>query len=62
MSAAFQYYLKRHFFCALAQISLFFKANPNYGSRVTGGLELDVKKIEILASMTKAECPKATEK
>ncbi|WP_048902202.1 hypothetical protein [Methanohalophilus mahii] len=62
MSAAFQCNLKRHLFYVLTQIALFFKADPDYGSRVAGGLELDVKEVKILASMTKAECVKATEK
>lgn len=46
----------------LRQTSLFFKADPDYGSRVARGLGLDMKEVERLANMTKEELAKATEK
>jgi len=46
----------------LRQTALFFKADPNYGSRVAKGLGLDIKEVERLANMTKEERAKATEK
>ncbi len=45
----------------LRQTALFFKADPDYGSRVAEGLGLDVKEVERLADMTKEERAKATE-
>lgn len=46
----------------LRQTALFFKADPDYGSRVAKGLGLDVKEVERLANMTSEERAKATEK
>jgi catalase len=46
----------------LRQTALFFKADPDYGSRVAKGLGLDVKEVERIASMTHEERAKATEK
>ena len=46
----------------LRQTALFFKADPDYGSRVAKGLGLDIKEVERLAKMTKEERAKATEK
>lgn len=43
------------------QTALFYKADPEYGSRVAEGLELDVKKIEQLAGMSQEDRVKATE-
>lgn len=42
------------------QTSLFFKCDPEYGSRVAGGLGLDVGEVERLAGMTHEERAKAT--
>ena len=44
----------------LRQTALFFKADPDYGSRVAKGLGLDVKEVESLANMTHEERAKAT--
>jgi len=44
----------------LRQVSLFFKADPDYGRRVAGGLGLDVKEIERLGGMSQDERAKAT--
>ena len=44
----------------LRQSALFFKAEKEYGTRVAGGLKLDVKEIERLAGMTQEERVKAT--
>jgi catalase len=46
----------------LRQTALFFKADPNYGSRVAKGLSLDIKEVERLANMTADERARATEK
>ncbi|SES91409.1 catalase [Methanococcoides vulcani] len=46
----------------LRQTALFFKADPDYGSRVAERLGLDIKEVERLADMTKEERAKATEK
>jgi len=43
------------------QTALFFKADPDYGSRVANGLGPDVKEVERLAKMTTEERVKATE-
>ncbi|AEH61530.1 Catalase [Methanosalsum zhilinae DSM 4017] len=45
----------------LRQAALFFKADPDYGTRVAEGLGLDVQKVKELAEMTKEERAKATE-
>jgi len=45
----------------LRQTALFFKADPDYGSRVAKGLGLDIKEVERLAKMTKEERARATE-
>jgi catalase len=44
----------------LRQTALFYKADPEYGSRVAEGLGLDVKEIEQLAGMTQEDRVKAT--
>jgi catalase len=44
----------------LRQTALFYKAHPEYGSRVAQGLKLDVKEVERLAKMTQEERAKAT--
>ena len=44
----------------LRHSALFFKAEKEYGTRVAGGLKLDVKEIERLAGMTQEERVKAT--
>ncbi|ATU09108.1 hypothetical protein [Methanohalophilus portucalensis] len=62
MKAAFQFNLKRCPFFRFLQTNYFFKADPDYGARVDKYLELDVKEVEKLASMTKEEFAKATEK
>lgn len=46
----------------LRQTALFFKADPDYGSRVAEGLELDMKEVERLAAMSHEERAKATAK
>jgi catalase len=43
------------------QTALFYKADPEYGSRVAEGLGLDVNDVEQLAAMSEAERAKATE-
>jgi catalase len=42
------------------QTALFFKADPEYGRRVTEGLGLDIKEVERLAKMSQDERAKAT--
>jgi catalase len=44
----------------LRQSALFFKADKEYGTRVAGGLKLDVKEVERLAGMTQEERVGAT--
>ncbi len=44
----------------LRQTALFFKADPDYGSRVAEGLKLDIKEVENLANMSHDERAKAT--
>ena len=44
----------------LRQTALFYKADPDYGSRVAQGLGLDVKEIEQLANMSHEERAQAT--
>ena len=46
----------------LRQTALFFKADPDYGSRVAKGLRLDIKEVERLANMTTEERARATDK
>ncbi len=46
----------------LRQTALFFKADPDYGSRVAKGLRLDINEVERLANMTTEERARATEK
>ena len=46
----------------LRQTALFFKADPEYGSRVAKGLGLDMKEVERLAKMSQDERAKATAK
>ena len=45
----------------LRQTALFFKAEPEYGTRVAEGLGIDVKRVEQLAAMSQEERVKATE-
>jgi catalase len=45
----------------LRQTALFYKADPEYGSRVAEGLRIDVKEIERLSKMSQSERAKATE-
>ncbi len=44
----------------LRQTALFYKADPEYGRRVAGGLGLDVQEIERLAGLSQEERVKAT--
>jgi len=44
----------------MRQAALFFKADPEYGRRVTDGLGLDIKEVERLAKMSQDERAKAT--
>jgi catalase len=44
----------------MRQTAIFYKADPEYGTRVARGLELDVKKVERLAGMSQEERVKAT--
>ncbi|MDR2036594.1 MAG: catalase, partial [Bacteroidales bacterium] len=46
----------------LRQTALFYKAHPEYGTRVAEGLGLDVNRIKELAAMSQDERVKATEK
>ena len=46
----------------LRQTALFYKADPDYGTRVAKGLGLDVKEVEKLASMSQEERAAATAK
>lgn len=62
MNAVFQFNLKRCPFFRLLLTNYFFKADFDYGTRMDKYLELDVKEVEKLASMTKEEFAKATEK
>lgn len=45
----------------LRQTAIFYKADPDYGSRVAKGLGLDLKKVESLATMSHDERVKATQ-
>jgi catalase len=44
----------------LRQTALFFKADPDYGRRVAGGLKLDTKEVERLAAMSHEDRARAT--
>jgi len=44
----------------MRQAAIFYKADPEYGTRVAKGLELEVKKVERLAAMSQDERVKAT--
>jgi len=46
----------------LRQSAIFYKADPEYGTRVAKGLDLDVSKVKQLAEMSKEEMVKATAK
>ncbi len=46
----------------LRQTALFYKADPDYGCRVTEGLNLEIKDVERLAGMHKEERARATGK
>jgi catalase len=46
----------------LRQTAVFYKADPEYGTRVAEGLGLDVKEVERLANMAHEERAKATAK
>jgi len=46
----------------MRQTALFYKADPDYGRRVAGGLGLDVKEVEHLAEVSQEERVKATAK
>ncbi|MFC2057056.1 catalase [Chloroflexota bacterium] len=46
----------------LRQTAIFYKANPEYGSRVAEGLKLDVNEVKRLAEMSQEERVKATVK
>ena len=45
----------------LRQTAVFYKADPDYGSRVAEGLELDVKEVKRLADMSQEDRVKATQ-
>lgn len=45
----------------LRQSAVFYKADPEYGTRVAKGLGLDVREVETLAAMSQEERAKATE-
>ena len=44
----------------LRQTAIFFKADPEYGSRVAQKLGLDMKEVEALSAMSQDERAKAT--
>jgi len=44
----------------LCQTALFYKVDPEYGSRVAEGLRLDLEEVRRLAGMTQEERVKAT--
>lgn len=46
----------------LRQTAIFFKADPEYGSRVAEGLGLDIKEVERLAEMSQDDRAEATAK
>jgi len=46
----------------LRQTAVFYKADPEYGTRVAKGLKLDVKEVKRLAEMSQNQRVKATEK
>jgi catalase len=45
----------------LRQAAVFYKAHPEYGTRVAQGLKLDIKEVERLAKMSQEDRAKATE-
>jgi len=45
----------------LRQTAIFYKADPDYGSRVAKGLGLDVKGVKRLAEMSQEERVKSTQ-
>jgi catalase len=45
----------------LRQTALFYKADPDCGRRVAGGLKLKVKEVEAIANMSLEERAKATQ-
>ena len=46
----------------LRQSAVFYKADPEYGTRVAKGLEIDVNEVKRLAEMSQEEREKATAK
>jgi len=46
----------------LRQTALFYKADPDYGTRVAKGLKIDVKEVKRLSEMSHEERAKATER
>jgi len=46
----------------LRQTAIFYKADPEYGTRVAKGLDLDVNEVKRLAEMSQEERAKATAK
>jgi catalase len=44
----------------LRQSAIFYKADPDYGRRVAEGLDLDVAKVQSLASMSQEDRARAT--
>ena len=46
----------------LRQTAIFYKADPEYGSRVAEGLKLDVNEVKRIAEMSQEERVKATAK
>ena len=44
----------------LRQAAIFYKADPEYGTRVAQGLKLDVNEVKRLAEMTQEDRAKAT--
>ena len=46
----------------LRQSVIFYKADPEYGTRVAKGLDLDVSKVKKFAEMSQEELVKITEK
>ncbi|HEX7321194.1 MAG TPA: catalase [bacterium] len=44
----------------IRQTALFYKVDPEYGTRIAQGLKLDVKEVELLAKMSQEERAKAT--
>jgi catalase len=44
------------------QAAIFYKSDPEYGTRVAKGLDLDAKEVKMLAEMSQEERAKATVK